>query len=270
MTSVARRTFLVLVLGGGSLVTMAWAQPPAGPPGATPGPNGADAAPFAQLPGDRPDLAPPITPRPPGLPGEEPGHDDFSRRPNDHALPGRHPEFVPGRRAQVRGLEFEALRQAVGKLKAAKNDEEKTIATRGISQVLEKSFNRDLEQRETQVSEVEARVKRLREQIEKRKKAKDQIISLRLQTLVNEADGLGFPGQFDQQSEFILAPDDLPRHGFRFGFPQDELTPVEPVPVRAMTPNAAPAQNSTLGPQSKVGPVDVVPEKTKPDSVPST
>ena len=35
---------------------------------------------------------------------------------------------------------------------------------------------------------------RLREQIERRKKAKDEIVGLRLKTIVNETEGLGFPG----------------------------------------------------------------------------
>jgi hypothetical protein len=97
--------------------------------------------------------------------------------------------------------EFKALGQAVEKLKSAKNDAEKTSATNEISQVLEKWFKRDLERRESQVSEIETRVKKLRDQIEKRKKAKDEIINLRVKTIVNEADGLGFPGAFEQESE---------------------------------------------------------------------
>ncbi len=97
--------------------------------------------------------------------------------------------------------EFEALRQAVEKLKSAKNDAEKTSATNEISQVLEKWFKRDLDRRENQISEIETRVKKLRDQIDKRKKAKDEIINLRLKTIINEADGLGFPGAFEQESE---------------------------------------------------------------------
>jgi hypothetical protein len=97
--------------------------------------------------------------------------------------------------------EFEALSQAVEKFKTAKNDAEKTSATNEISQVLEKWFKRDLERRENQISEIETRVKKLRDQIDKRKKAKDEIINLRLKTIINEANGLGFPGGFEQESE---------------------------------------------------------------------
>jgi hypothetical protein len=97
-------------------------------------------------------------------------------------------------------------------LKSAKADGEKTAATKEVSELLEKSFQRDLERREKQIVEVEARVKKLRDQIEKRKKAKDEIISLRLKTIVNEADGLGFPGPFEQEPD--LNPLNPPAGGF--------------------------------------------------------
>jgi len=58
-------------------------------------------------------------------------------------------------------------------------------------------------------------VKKLRDQIEKRKKARDEIINLRLKTIVNEAEGLGFPGAFDQDSEVNRHPRIGP--GFSFG-----------------------------------------------------
>ena len=55
-------------------------------------------------------------------------------------------------------------------------------------------FDRDLESREKDVVELEARVKKLREQLDKRKAAKEKIIELRMTTIQNEIDGLGFPG----------------------------------------------------------------------------
>ncbi len=124
--------------------------------------------------------------------------------------------------------EIEALEQAVEKLKSAKTDADKTAATKELSELLEKSFQRDLERREKQLAEVEARVKKLRDQIEKRKKAKDEIINLRLKTIVNEAEGLGFPGVFDQESEAGPWSIDHGRRtgpGFDFG---EFITPVRP------------------------------------------
>src|SRR6202035_763882 len=71
---------------------------------------------------------------------------------------------------------------------------EKEAATKEVMQQLEKSFTHDLERREQEVSDIESRVKKLRDQIDKRRKAKDEIISLRLKTIINETQGLGFPG----------------------------------------------------------------------------
>jgi chromosome segregation ATPase len=89
---------------------------------------------------------------------------------------------------------MKALQTAVEKLRTAKEGPEKEAATKEVMQQLEKSFTSDLERREQEVSEIESRVKKLRDQIEKRKKAKDEIISLRLKTIINETQGLGFPG----------------------------------------------------------------------------
>ena len=70
-----------------------------------------------------------------------------------------------------------------------------------------------MQRREKQISDVEARVKKLRDQIEKRKKAKDDIVSLRLKTIVNEADGLGFPDRVDAEPGFGWQPENFqPSH----------------------------------------------------------
>ena len=89
---------------------------------------------------------------------------------------------------------MKGLQAALEKLKTAKVGPEKEAATKELTQLLDKSFTRDLERREHEVAEIETRIKKLREQIDKRKQAKDEIISLRLKTIINETQGLGFPG----------------------------------------------------------------------------
>jgi hypothetical protein len=199
MNQLARHAFLLIVLVGGSLVTLAWAQTPEAKK--VPLPPARAVEPLADA---EEDLAndPPAVPSSPwdgrggqsglggvgGVWGEHGRHGIF-RRAFSH--PMSHEEMQA----------FEAFHQAVEKLKSAKNDADKTNATNEISKLLEKSFQRDLERRERQVAEVEARVKKLRDQIEKRKKAKDDILNLRLKTIVNEADGLGFPGGIEADSD---------------------------------------------------------------------
>ena len=71
--------------------------------------------------------------------------------------------------------------------------EEKKKAREALSGILEKQFGRDLERREKEVAQLELRVKKLRTQVEKRREAKEKIIDLRLDTIDQEAAGLGFP-----------------------------------------------------------------------------
>jgi hypothetical protein len=93
--------------------------------------------------------------------------------------------------------EMQAFQAAVEKLRSAKEGTEKEAAKKELLQRLEQSFTRDLEHREQEVAEIESRVKKLREQLERRKKAKDEIVGLRLKTIVNESEGLGFSGPLD-------------------------------------------------------------------------
>lgn len=89
--------------------------------------------------------------------------------------------------------ELETLNRIGLKLKLAKGDKVKEAAVKELADLLQRYFDRDLERREQEIADVEGRVKRLRDQIEKRKAAKKEIVRLRLQTMVNEAEGLGFP-----------------------------------------------------------------------------
>jgi len=201
MNKLLQRALLLIVLSGGYLLTQTWAQTPETKPTlgpqvhneAQPGETAGATTPAA--------TAPPAPPRRPPSPAEA-----FGRRGGKGhrgmgmgMMRGRGP--FPHPMSEEEMQEFEALSQAVDKLKSAKTDAEKTSATNEISEVLEKWFKRDLERRENQISEIETRVKKLRDQIDKRKKAKDEIINLRLKTIINEANGLGFPGAVDQESE---------------------------------------------------------------------
>ena len=88
---------------------------------------------------------------------------------------------------------FKKLQAAIQQLSTGKDDETRKAAADTIQQQLTTQFEADLKQREKELEEVEQRVKSLREQLDKRKAAQADIINLRLQTLVNNANGLGFP-----------------------------------------------------------------------------
>jgi len=88
---------------------------------------------------------------------------------------------------------MQKLQVAMQQLKTGKDDATRKAATETIQQQLTTQFEADLKQREKELAEVEQRVKSLREQLDKRKAAQSDIINLRLQTLINDANGLGFP-----------------------------------------------------------------------------
>ena len=87
--------------------------------------------------------------------------------------------------------QFQDLLKHIGD--TTKTDAEKEVGRKQLAELLEKQFNRDFETREKDVVELEERVKKLREQLDKRKAAKEKIIELRQMTILNSLDGLGFP-----------------------------------------------------------------------------
>jgi hypothetical protein len=202
MNQTARRALCAFVLVAGTLLTLSqvWGQTLGPQPVASGDQGPTPPQPPAALP------APPEAPEPLGDFG---GAGPFIVGHGGMSWGGRHHNH---RLSEAEIKELEALRQGIGKLKSAKNDTEKAALTKQISQLLDKSFERDMQRREKQISDVEARIKKLRDQIEKRKKAKDDIISLRLKTIVNEADGLGFPEGADAETSFSWQPDSFSRH----------------------------------------------------------
>ncbi len=149
--------------------------------------------------------------------------------------PPMKPMLVPGPPLSKEEIAVaQATREALRAIRSAKTEEEKQNAARLLALVLAKAFDRDLERREKEVSEIEGRVRKLRDQVEKRRKAKDEIVNLRLRTIVNEAEGLGFPGSFDLERPQTPVPPAMDPFSPR---------PVGPVPVTP-TPTEPPRESS--------------------------
>ncbi len=125
------------------------------------------------------------------------------------AAVGNMPSRGPMRQRQVRRTVIESymepvppeklaaakkLQEAIKSLNNSSAPEAQKKATDTIQQQLSEQFDVDLKGREKELAEVEAKVKSLREQLDKRKAAREDIISLRLKTITNDAAGLGFPG----------------------------------------------------------------------------
>jgi hypothetical protein len=243
MNQVARSALLVIVLGGGSILTVAWAQTPeAKEAKKEPAPAAASDKLDAQPgPGDAA-FEPPAEIAPRFHHFDDGGGmgsgGSWSGSWGEHGRHGIVRRAFPHPRSREEMQEFEAFHRAVEKLKSAKSDADKTNATNELSKLLDKSFQRDLERREHEIAQVEARVKKLRDQIEKRKKAKDDILNLRLKTIVNEADGLGFPGGFEADSDLFSS---RPK-AFRVPGPQHEF---DFSPLQTPAPLAPPAGDAS-------------------------
>lgn len=195
--------FLMLVLGIGWLGTTAWSQQPFL---ADPNLPRAKADPALQTTA----VASPPT--------ESPVDDAIGEPAREPAIGGYQQKRVVIAADRMRGNVDQAFSSLVQKLRAADNDQAKAPVIAQLKKILETAFDFDLKRREKEVSEIEGRVRKLRDQIEKRKKAKEDIITLRLKTIANEADGLGFPtlngaGNMRDGSSFSRMQSFRPRSG---------------------------------------------------------
>jgi hypothetical protein len=84
------------------------------------------------------------------------------------------------------------IRQLTHRLREATDDAAKADLTKQLETAVGKYFDEDMKTRETQLSQLEERVTKLRAQLDRRRKAKDDITKLQTKVLVNDADGLGF------------------------------------------------------------------------------
>ncbi len=118
--------------------------------------------------------------------------------------------------------EAQQLQEALAALQADNTDADKTAARQTLATILKSQFDRDVASREKDVKELESRTKKLREQLDKRKGAKDKIVELKLATIQSELDGLGFP-------EMGTIPASSPIRGF--DAPASDLVPVRRTPT---------------------------------------
>ena len=129
----------------------------------------------------------------------------------------------------VAGLPEASHGDEVGKLISELRDADeakKAELTKQLEASIAKQFDLDMQSREAELTKLEERMNKLRVQLDRRRKAKSDIIQLQLKVMVNEADGLGFTGQ-------PLQPDHLPRtRALGRGYPMvPGATPAAPVPV---------------------------------------
>lgn len=114
--------------------------------------------------------------------------------------------FVSGYPAGTTGLANSRVRSEIGRLmnqlRGAEDDAKKGEITKQLESAVDKYFDEDMKARETELKNLEERLTKLRGQLDRRRKAKADIIQLQIKVLVNEAEGLGF----SPASDFVPAP----------------------------------------------------------------
>lgn len=87
----------------------------------------------------------------------------------------------------------QAIGQLVKKMKDAESDESRKKVKDELNQLLSDQYDAYLEQHEKPLKQLEERLKTLRQEFEKRKQAKDDLVKLRLDTIWYNALGLNWP-----------------------------------------------------------------------------
>jgi molybdopterin converting factor small subunit len=75
----------------------------------------------------------------------------------------------------------------------AESDEDRNAAKGGLQSELETQYDAFIDQQGKQVEELEERLAKLKEQLQKRREAKSRMVDLKLQMVLSQADGLGWP-----------------------------------------------------------------------------
>lgn len=107
------------------------------------------------------------------------------------ATSGRFPQRVPANRNRRQS----SLDSSIEKLKQAESEDDKDAAKKEITKELEKQYDVFLAQNEKSLDQLRARLEELEKQLQKRKDAKERLIELKLELLVSQAEGLGWPGE---------------------------------------------------------------------------
>src|SRR3954468_20114951 len=98
----------------------------------------------------------------------------------------------PPLRTRVEASAGEAIRFAALAVRDAKGDDEKSAAQKKLNEALSKYFDEDMVQREKELKQVEERVTKLHDLLDRRRSSKQEIIDLEAKVALNQANGLGF------------------------------------------------------------------------------
>ncbi|MEQ1902549.1 MAG: hypothetical protein ABL888_00020 [Pirellulaceae bacterium] len=85
------------------------------------------------------------------------------------------------------------MSKAMQTYRDAKSDEDKATARDEIKVQLAKQYDELLANQEHQIKELEDRIAKLKDQLSRRRDAKEKMVNLKLEMVLSQADGLGWP-----------------------------------------------------------------------------
>ena len=94
------------------------------------------------------------------------------------------------------------IRQAAAQVRDAKDDAARAAATADLTKLMDQYFEADIRVREQELADIQARLEKLRAQLDRRRQKKSEIIDLQVKVATNEADGLGFYSQPKEDGTF--------------------------------------------------------------------
>ncbi len=106
------------------------------------------------------------------------------------------------------------LSEATQKLKEAVDDDQREQAMEEIRTELEKQYDRFLADNEHQIDELQQRLDDLKDQLVRRRRAKDKMVDLELERVINKSEGLIWPQPTPRRVYFGL-PARMPADEYR-------------------------------------------------------
>jgi hypothetical protein len=135
-----------------------------------------------------------------------------------------------------RHQQSEKIAKALAAWKKAESESDRDDAREALHDALVEEYDSALEGYEKYLDDLSKRLEELREQVSERRSAKDKLVDLRLEMLINEAQGLGWPG--DHGGFHFSMPGMNFMHVAPPSMPAPGVHPAMPAPPTAETPRA--------------------------------
>ena len=138
---------------------------------------------------------------------------------NDAIADSRMYDVLDDRRAIRNTPAPTPLQTAIGSLQQTTDKAKRTKIQTQIDSLLNQQYESYLKQNESELNKMEQRLKGLRNQLQRRRSAKELLVELELKRILNEADGLAWPtGQRD--SRYDTGSFEPNRNDFQMGPPE--------------------------------------------------